>query len=37
VKATLTFQDGRKLVVAFGKELPGTDATAAGEGNRFGP
>lgn len=35
-KATLVFSDGSKRTVAFGKEIPGTDATAASEGNRMG-
>ncbi len=29
VKATLTFREGRKIVISFGREIPGTDATAA--------
>ncbi len=35
-KATLVFSDGSKRTVVFGKEIPGTDATAASEGNRMG-
>jgi hypothetical protein len=35
-KATLVFSDGSKRTVAFGKGIPGTDATAAAEGNRMG-
>src|SRR5260221_14504785 len=33
--ATLVLKGGEKKVVRFGKEVPGTDATAASEGNRF--
>jgi Domain of unknown function (DUF4340) len=35
-KVTLAFKGGRKLTISFGKEIPGTDATAAAEGPRFG-
>ncbi len=34
-KATLTLKDGRKLTVSFGKEIPGTDGTAASDGTRM--
>jgi hypothetical protein len=33
--ATLALKGGEKKTVRFGKEVPGTDATAASEGNRF--
>jgi len=33
---TLVFRDGSKRSVSFGKEIPGTDGTAASEGNRLG-
>lgn len=35
-KVTLAFPDGSSKTVVFGKDVPGTDATAASEGNRFG-
>ncbi len=35
-KATLVFTDGTKRTVTFGKEIPGTDATAASDGTRMG-
>ena len=35
-KATLTFSDGSKKTVSFGKEIPGTDGTAASDGSRMG-
>ncbi|MCK6683087.1 MAG: DUF4340 domain-containing protein [Thermoanaerobaculia bacterium] len=34
--AELTFKDGSRKKVAFGKEVPGTSGTAAAEENRFG-
>ncbi len=33
---TLTFKEGPKRTVSFGKEIPGTDGTAAAEGGRLG-
>jgi hypothetical protein len=33
---TLVLADGTKKTVAFGKEIPGTDATAASDGTRMG-
>ena len=33
---TLTFKEGPKRAVSFGKEIPGTDGTAAVEGGRLG-
>jgi hypothetical protein len=35
-KATLVFADGSKRFVSFGKEIPGTDGTAASDGSRMG-
>ena len=35
-RATLQFTDKSQKSVAFGKEVPGTDATAAAESNQFG-
>jgi hypothetical protein len=35
-KVTLTFKDGSRHTIAFGLPIPGTDATAAAEGERFG-
>lgn len=35
-KVTLAFSDGTKSDVIFGKEIPGTDTTAAATGGRFG-
>ncbi|HUM02094.1 MAG TPA: DUF4340 domain-containing protein [Thermoanaerobaculia bacterium] len=35
-KATLVFADGSKKTVSFGKEIPGTDGTAASDGSRLG-
>ncbi|MGE5346289.1 MAG: DUF4340 domain-containing protein [Acidithiobacillales bacterium] len=35
-QATLVFADGSKRTVTFGKEIPGTDATAASDGTRMG-
>ena len=34
-KATLGFKDGSKAVVSFGVPVPGTDTTAASDGERF--
>lgn len=34
-KATLTLKDGTKKMVAFGKEIPGTDGTSASDGTRM--
>jgi hypothetical protein len=33
---SLTFKEGPKRSVSFGKEIPGTDGTAAAEGDRLG-
>jgi len=33
---TLVFKDGSKRTVSFGKEIPGTDGTAASDGTRLG-
>lgn len=35
-KATLVLADGSKQTVTFGKEIPGTDGTAASDGKRMG-
>ena len=35
-KATLVFSDGSRKTVSFGKEIPGTDGTAASDGSRLG-
>jgi hypothetical protein len=34
-KATLVFSDGSRKTVSFGKEIPGTDGTAASDGKRL--
>ncbi len=34
-KATLTMKDGEQETVSFGKEIPGTDGTAASDGKRM--
>ena len=34
--ATILFADGSKQTVTFGKEIPGTDGTAASDGKRMG-
>ncbi len=34
-QATLVFSDGSKRTVSFGKDIPGTDATAASDGTRM--
>jgi len=34
-KATLTLKEGVRKTVSFGKEIPGTDATAASDGTRM--
>lgn len=34
-KATLTLKEAGKLTVSFGKEIPGTDGTAASDGTRM--
>ncbi|MFI5181852.1 MAG: DUF4340 domain-containing protein, partial [Thermoanaerobaculia bacterium] len=34
-KATVTLKDGTKKMISFGKEIPGTDGTAASDGTRM--